>query len=122
MTGGIGIFRTEGRSKGVNIAECLCKGLAVQLSTDSQIRLFSKEILAVIHISFLIQRGILHIQCGHLEHLSGAFTVASCNQRCVYINKASLLEKLMNGIRTKGAHTEHCLESIGTGTQMRHGS
>ena len=29
MAGGVGIFCTEGRSKGVDIAECLCKGLAV---------------------------------------------------------------------------------------------
>ena len=29
MAGGIGILCTEGRSEGVDVAECLCKGLAV---------------------------------------------------------------------------------------------
>ena len=29
MAGGVGIFCTESRSEGVDIAECLCKGLAV---------------------------------------------------------------------------------------------
>ena len=29
VAGGVGILCTEGRSEGVDIAECLCKGLAI---------------------------------------------------------------------------------------------
>ena len=32
---------------------------------------------------------------------------------------ADYLEELMNGIRDHGAHTEHCLEGIGSRTQDR---
>ena len=45
MTCGVGILRTECRSECVNVAECLCISLSVQLSAYGKVCLLSEEIL-----------------------------------------------------------------------------
>ena len=112
MTGGVGVFCSESRSKSINVAECLSIGFTVQLSAYCKVCLFSKEILSVINLSVVIYRRILRIQSGNTEHFSCSLTVASCDQRCMDIYKASLLEKFMDCICTERTDTEHCLEGI----------
>ena len=92
------IFRAECRAKRINAAESLGVSLAVQLSTDRKACLLPEEILCVIHCAVLILRYIFHIQRSHAEHLAGPFAVTSCDQRGVYIDKSSLLEKLVDRI------------------------
>ena len=103
---------TEGRSKGIYIAECLCKSLTVQLSADSKVGLFSEEVLAVIDLPLIIYRCIYKVKCSDLEHLSCTLTVTSCDQWCMHIYETSLLEELMNRICCQGTYTEYCLECI----------
>ena len=122
MACGVGILRAEGRSECINIAECLGIGLTVELTAYCQAGLFFEEILAVIHFSLRGSRKFFHIQSGDAEHFTGTFTVAACDQWGVHIDKTPLLEELMNGIRDHGAHTEHCLEGIGSRTQMGNGA
>ena len=121
MTGRVGIFCTEGWTKGINIPESHRKGLSVQLSADGQIRFFTKEILRIIHMTFLILRHIFRVQCRHTEHLTGSFTVTSGNQWRMHINKIPFLEKFMDCIGNQGAYTEHRLEGIRPCPQMGHG-
>ena len=45
MTGGVGIFCTECRSECVNVTECLCISLSVQLSAYGKVCLLSEEVL-----------------------------------------------------------------------------
>ena len=45
MAGSVGILSTEGRSECVDIAECLCISLSVQLSAYGKVCLLSEEIL-----------------------------------------------------------------------------
>jgi len=89
MTRCIGVLRTESRSECINITECLCISLTVQLTTYCKISLFAEEILTVIYSTVFIQRRILHIQCSNLEHLSRTLAVTSCDQRCVYTKPLS---------------------------------
>ena len=112
MTCGVGVLCTEGRSEGVDVAECLCISLAVELSAYSEVCLLAKEVLAVVYSSVLVQRRVLHIQCGYLEHLSCTLTVASCDQWCMNVNKSSLLEEFVDCISAQGTYTEYCLESV----------
>ena len=116
MSGSIGILCTESRSEGVNILKCTCEGLSVQLSTYSQIGRFVKEVFAKINLAILGLRNIIQIHSSYLEHLSGTLTVTSGDQRSVHIYKTSLLEELVDCISNQRTHTEHCLESVCSGT------
>ena len=114
MTCGIGILCSESRSKCINIAECLCIGLTIELSAYGKVCLFAEEVLAVIYGTILVQRRVLHIQCSYLEHLTCTLTVASCDQWCVYIDKSLLLEEFVDRISTQRTYTEYCLEGVGS--------
>ena len=120
MAGRIGILRTEGGTEGVDIPEGLCKDLGVQLAADRKIGAFSKEILRKVYFSLPGLRYIRKIQGSYLEHFAGAFCVASGNQRGMYIHKASFLEEAVDGVSAERTDTKHCLEGIGSGTEMRH--
>ena len=61
MSRGVGVLRAERRSKGIDAAERLRVGLAVELSAHGQARLFPEEILRVIHTAVLVLRNIFHI-------------------------------------------------------------
>ena len=117
MTGGV--FCTESRSEGVDIAERLRIHLSVELSAHRQIRLFSEKVFCIVNLTVCRSRRILKIQRCHLEHLSGALAVASRNERRVYIDKIALLEEFMDSVRCQRTHTKGRLKHIGARTQMR---
>ena len=118
MAGCVGILSTECWSECVNVAECLCISFTVQLSAYGKVCLFSKEILGIIHASVCVLRYVVQIHGCHLEHLSCTLTVTSCDQRCVYIYKSSLLKKFVDRICGQGTNSEYCLESISSWTKM----
>ena len=118
MSRRIGILRTERGSERIHISECHRKGFHVQLTAHREVRHLSEEILTVIHLAVLCTRNVIEIHRGHLEHLACALAVTSCNERCVYIDKISLLEKLMNGISDQRTHPENRLEGIRSRSQM----
>ena len=122
MTGGVGIFRPEGGAEGINVAEGKGIGFRVKLSAHRQVGGLSEEILAVVHLSVLCLRDIFQIQRGHLEHFSRALTVASRDQRSMHIDKASFLEKAVDGVSRKGADTEYRLKGVGSCAQMGNGA
>ena len=112
MPCGVGILRTEGRPECIDITECLRIRLSVQLTAHGKACLLPEEILAVIHAALLRLRRFLHIQRGHPEHLPGAFTVASRDQRRMHIDKSSLLKELMKRVSRQRAHPEYCLKCV----------
>ena len=118
MTGRVGIFRTEGRTEGVDVAESLGKGFAVQLAAHRKIGRFPEEILREVHLSLFIDRNIRKIHRSHLEHLSGSFTVTACDQRRMHIHKSSLLEEFMDRISAERTDPEGRLERVCSGTKM----
>ena len=97
MTCRVRILCTECRSKCINVAECLCISLSIQLATYGKACLLAKEILCVIYFAVISLRHIVHIQCSYLEHLTCALTVTCCDQWCVNIYKSSLLEEFVDG-------------------------
>ena len=96
--------------------------VAVQLSADSEIRLLAEEILAEVDIARFGLRDIGEIEAGDVEHLAGALSVAGSDERGVDIDKAALLEVLMDRVGDQGADTECCLEHVGAGAEMRDGA
>ena len=119
MSRRVGILRTEGRSEGIYILKCKRISFHIQLTTDSQIRLFAEKVLAVVHFAVLCQRQIVQIECSYLEHLPRAFTIAARDDRRMHIYKASLLEKGVDRVSDQRPYPEHGLESICPRTQVR---
>ena len=122
MAGCIGVFGAEGRTEGVDVAECHGVGFAVQLAGNGQVGGLVKEVLAVINFAVLCQGRICHIQRGNLEHFAGTLTVGAGNQRRMNIDKAAFLEKLMNGESSQRTNAENSLERVGARTKMRQGA
>ena len=54
MTCRVGVLSTESRSECVDITECLCISLTVELTAYSKVGLFAKEILAVVYSTCLL--------------------------------------------------------------------
>ena len=101
MTCCVRVLCTESRSKCVDIAECLCKCLTVELSAYCKVSLFSEKVLRIIYFSVLCHRYVLRIQCCYLEHFSCTLTVTSCDQRCMYIYESSFLEEFVDCISSQ---------------------
>ena len=65
----VGILCSESRSEGVDITECHCKSLALELSGTGDECLLSEEVFIEIYLSVLGKRQIVHIQGSDLKHL-----------------------------------------------------
>ena len=81
--------------------------------------MFAEEILAVVNGAVCCLRNIVEVHGRYLEHLACAFTVTGCDQRCVDIDEALLLEVLVDRVGDQGTHTEYSLEGVGTRTKVR---
>ena len=84
--------------------------------------MLSEEVLAVINCAVLSLRNVIKIESRYLEHLTGTLTVTTGDQRGMHIDKSPLHEEGVDRISDQGSDTEHCLESIGTCSQMRDGT
>ena len=122
MTGGEALLGAEGGAEGVHLAECHSHGLGFQLAGNGQVDRLFKEVLAVIHSAVLGLGQIVQIQCGHAEHLACTLAVGSGDQRRVGVDKAVLLEELVDGVGCHAAHAESGVEGVGAGAQGGHGA
>ncbi len=121
MSRGIGVFRTKGRSKGIDIAECHGISFSRKLSTHRQISLPSEEVFGIVHIPFLCLRNVVQIQGGYLKHFPGAFTVTAGDNRGMNVDKIPFLEEFMNRKGQQGTNPENSGKRIGSGPQMGDG-
>ena len=119
---GVGLFRPEGGTKGVHVAEGHGEVLAVELAGHGEIGPLAKEVFGVVHGAVLIFGHVLQIQGGHLEHLAGALAVAGSNEGSVDVDEALVLEEAVNGVGGCGAHPEDRRKQIGAGTQVLDGA
>ena len=122
MAGCVGILGTECGTEGVNLLECECIGLDIELSGYGKVCCLSEEILGIIDFSVLGQGKVVEIEGGNLEHLTRALAIASGNDGAVHINEALLLEEAVDRKRDDGSYPEHCLEGVGAGSEMGHGA
>ena len=122
MTGRVGILRPEGGAKGVHLAESRGHGLGFQLAGHGQVGGTAEEVLGEVHGSVLGAGHIVQIQRGHPEHLACALAVGPGDQRRMGVDKAVLLEELVNGVSCHAAHPEGRRKGVGAGAQMGHGA
>ena len=115
----VGTLRAERGAKGVNLAESLGHALRFQLAGNGEGRALLEEVLAVIHRAVLVLRHVVQVKRGYMEHLTRALAVAAGDDGRVRIDKAVLLEKLVEGKRGGRTHAERRAERVGARTQMR---
>ena len=117
---GVGVFRPEGGAEGVDVAEGHGKVLRVELAGHGEAGGLAEEILAVINLAVLQPRGVFRVQGGHPEHLAGAFAVRGGDDGGVHVDKAPVLEELVNGEGRHRPDPEGCGEEVGPGAQVGH--
>ena len=118
VSGRVGFLRAESGTECINIPESHGVGLHIQLAADGQVGHLAEEITAVIHLAVFCHGDVLQGHRGDLEHLTGAFRVASRNNGGMYVDKASLLEELMDGEGDQGTDPEYRGKGIGPDAQM----
>ena len=118
---GVGVLSPEGGAEGVHIAEGHGEVFGVQLAGDGQVSGLAEEVLGVVDGAVLIAGRILGVQGGDPEHLTGAFAVAGGDDGGVDIDKAPLLEKLVDGVGRHAPHPEGGGEQVGPRTQVLDG-
>lgn len=94
----IAVFSPECGAKGVDLAKCQTVGLNSQLTAYGQTGALPEKVLAIIYLSGRGSGRILQINCGYLEHFASPLTVTGGYDWGVNINKAPVLEKLVNGM------------------------
>ena len=122
VAGGVGVFGAEGRTEGIDIAERLCKRLAVELAGDGQVRLLAEEVLAVVDLAVLSAGQVIEVKRRDLEHFACALAVGAGDERGMDIDEIALLEEFVDGVGDQTADAEHGLERVRARTQMRHGT
>ncbi len=79
----------------------------------------TEEILRIVDTSIRVLRDILHVQRRCTEHLTCSFCIRCRDDRRMDIDKAPLLEELMDGICRKRSDAEGCLEQVGSRSKVR---
>ena len=104
---GIGFFRAEGGSEGIDVAESHCHCFAFKLARNGKTGCFSEEILAEINGAVFVSRRIGRIKGCYSEHFACAFTAGTSDERSMNIDKSSALEELVN-CKSGGASYSEC--------------
>ncbi len=118
----IGLLRPERWAKGVDAFEGHGKGFGRELATDRQACFLAEEILTEINRPIIESWWLADIQGRDRKHLSGAFGVTACNDRCMDIDKTSLIKETVDGESCHRTNPEHCRQQIGPRAQMSDGA
>ena len=122
VAGGKALLSAEGGAKGVHLAERHCHGLGFQLAGNGQVDGLLEEVLGVIDGAVFVLGDIVEVEGGDAEHLAGTLTVGSGQQGGVSVDKAVLLEELVDGVSGHAADAESGVEGVGARAQGGHGA
>ena len=109
---GVGVLRPEGGAEGVDLAHGGGAELALELAAHGEAGLLAEEVLGEIHIALLVQRDVLEVHRGDLEHVAGALRVGFGDERGVQIDEALVVEELVDGESHGVADAEDGAEGV----------
>ena len=118
MAGSIGVFGTESRTECVDSTQSSGRQFTFQLTGYCQTCLLAEEVVIIRDRTSFVFLQVIQIHGSYLKHLSGTFTVGTCDNRCMEIEKSLFMEKLVNSNRHVVTNAEHCTKGIGTRTQV----
>ena len=120
VTRGVGILCAEGGAEGVDFAYCGCTKFTLQLAGHGEACLLAKEVFAEVHVSLLVQGDVLEVHCGYLEHVSCALSIGLSDERSVEIDKALVVEELVDGKSHGVADAQDGAEGVGPEAHVRY--
>ena len=118
MARSIGQFRTEGRTKSIDVAEGKGIGLDVELAADGQVDGLAEKVLGIIDLSILCHREFTEGKSRNLEHLARTLCIAPGDDGRMHIDKASLLEKSVDRIGDQRTDTEYRCKCVRADSEM----
>ena len=114
----VGILGTESRTECVDGSKCSGTKLAFELTRHSQRCLLAEEVVAIVNLAILSLLQIVEILGCYLEHLACTLAVAGCDERCMEVEIAVLVEVCVDGHSHIVAYTHNGTERIGAQTQV----
>ena len=114
----ITVLSTEGGAEGIDSTEGSSTQLAFELSGNGERSLLTKEIIVVDNLPLLVLLQVLEVLGGYLEHVACTLTVRCCDQRCVEVEEAMLMEIGVDGHCHVMTDTHHSPKGIGTQTHV----
>ena len=117
VAAGVGVFCPEGGTEGVDVGECGGKGLTFELTTDSEVSGFAKEVI----FKFL-GPGLAGVQRSDAEHFSSTFTIGVGDDRGVHVGEITFVKKPVRGLSHTGAHAEEGSIKVGARAQVGDGA
>ena len=103
--------------KGVDLGQRAGEGLRLELAADREVGRAREEILGVVDLA-VGPRRILQIERRDPEQFAGALAIAAGDDRRVHVNKAALLEKLVDGESESAADAKDAAEQIRARAKM----
>ena len=105
------IFSSKSRSKSINIRKSTAVVFYVKLTWNSQKSFSTKKICLL--FDFFIRVSITNF-----KHLASSFTIRSCNNRGMNIQKSSWIKKLMCGKCKSRSHSGYWADRVSSWSQM----
>ena len=109
---GVGVLRPEGGAEGVDLAHGGGAELALELAAHGEAGLLAEEVLGEIDIALLVQRDVLEVHRGDLEHVAGALRVGFGDERGMQIDEALVVEELVDSERHRVADAQDGPEGV----------
>ena len=114
----VGVFCTECGAECIDVTESHCKCFCGQLTGYCQVCFFTKEVFGVVDFAVFCSGQVFQIQSCYTEHFACTFTVRTCDDGCVCVNEAFVLEEFVDRHSNQGTNTECCGEQVCSGTQV----
>ena len=114
----VAVLGAEGGAEGVDGAQGGGTQLAFQLSAHGERGHLAEEVVGIDDAAVLILFQVVQVLRGHLEHLTGALTVAGRDDGGMEIEEPLLMEVGMDGHSHIVAYTHHGTEGVGAQAQV----
>ena len=82
-------------------------------------KVLAEEVLGEVHVALLVQRDVLEVHRGDLEHVTGALRVGFGDERGMEIDEALVVEELVDSEGHRVADAEDRTESVGPEAHVR---
>ena len=118
MAGSVAVLRAECGAKGVDGTESCGAEFAFKLTADGERGHLAEEVVVVDDVPLLVFLQTVEVLGGHLKHLTGTFSVAGSDERRMEIEKAVVVEILVNGDGHVVAYAHDGTKGVGAQTQV----
>ena len=117
MTRRVGILGPKRGPKGIDVRQGQGEDLRFQLAAYGEVSGLAEEVVFVLHFAAVLGH-VVQVECGHLEHGTGALGVAGGDDGGLDELEAPVLEEGVDGVGHGVPHPRHGPKGVGAGPQM----